>query len=394
MAKSYERQNGGPFRNGRVTATDSRFTGEEPTWEGVSTWTPEEIMAERDRALRFYNYYLSPGDVKPSLLQWMVESKSFTQEDIDAIESAPDHSPNSAASKLCRSILRGMPPSQDDLTFINTKINETLDDVRCNRFKVKKSAESESKPQVPMSEKIRQKVSRTVLQTLEGDLDQWLASINDLSDDQVSDIHKLLEKVECPPQGIYLIQEWIDKKLKEFEAVVDGTDDQLVEAYKIYPAKCIKNWIKHLQTMQSGIATYVASKKALRKPRAKKSKPAEKQVAKVKYMTSCKEFNVTSISPQLIIGANHLWLFNAKYRNLQYYEADGPTGLSVKGTTVKGWDEKKSWKMSLRKPDQILPIVVSKTFLQIEREIKKLTTKVREPNGRINEETIILRALV
>jgi hypothetical protein len=47
----------------------------------------------------------------------------------------------------------------------------------------------------------------------------------------------------------------------------------------------------------------------------------------------------------------------------------------------------------LRKPDDVLPDVLSKTPRQIDTIFKALSTKVAIPNGRLNEDTIILRAL-
>ena len=395
IKKNFEKTSGGAFRNGRVIATDSKFTGEEPTWEDAANWEPTKLQEVRDQALRFYNYYLCNGDLKLSLLQWMSmkDHGAYTEEQIKCIQGAPDHSPSSAASKLCRCILKGMPPSEDEIAFIREKISETISDVNRGAFRTGKAKSESKEPPISMAEKIRVKVRRTVIQDLEGILDQWITTISGLEDDKVPDMHKFLESHDCPPQGLPHVTEWVNGKLGEFLLVLQGDDEQLVEAYSYVPVKTMKNWVKYLEGMKVGISTYLASKKALKKPRAKKAKPAEKQVAKVKYATSCKEFNITSISPILIVGARHVWVYNMKYRNLQYYEAESPAGLSVKGTSIKGFNEKASYKMSLRKPELILPTVVSKTFLQVDKEIKKLTTKVREPNGRLNEETVILRAI-
>ena len=393
MSKNFERQNGGAFRNGRVVATEARFTGEEPTWENADKWDVKKLHAERDRALRFYNYYLTNGEAKLSLLQWMTTPDGgYSGKDISMVESAPDFAPDNTSGKLCRCILRGMPADDAMIGKIRASIDTCLNDVRTGRFDRKNptAKPATATPQISMAERIRAKVSRTVLQDLEVELDQWLVTA---SGNDAPDMHKLLDKHDCPPQGIYIIEAWIDKKLNEFNDVLKGEDAQLVEAYKLYPTKQVKEWVAMLTSMKCGLTTYVAAKKALRKPRAKRTKPAEKQVTRVKYLTASKEYNVTSISPVLIVGAKHVWLFNTKYRLLQYYQADGPAGLSVKGTSIKGWNTTASYRIALRKPDQVLPAIVSKTYLQIQREIDKLTTKAGKPNGRLNEETVILRAM-
>jgi len=68
------------------------------------------------------------------------------------------------------------------------------------------------------------------------------------------------------------------------------------------------------------------------------------------------------------------------------------SGLSVKGTTIRDYDEKNSFSMKIRKPEEILPIIVSKTDKQIANALKKLTTKKTSANGRVNDNTLILKA--
>jgi len=48
--------------------------------------------------------------------------------------------------------------------------------------------------------------------------------------------------------------------------------------------------------------------------------------------------------------------------------------------------------LKIRKPEEILPIIVSKTERQITNVLKKLTTKKTSANGRVNDNTIILKA--
>ena len=72
----------------------------------------------------------------------------------------------------------------------------------------------------------------------------------------------------------------------------------------------------------------------------------------------------------------------------------GPSGLSVKGTTLQGYNPDESVQKKLRKPDEILPQVLSGG----KRVMKKLMSEINSkesliPNGRINGDTILLRVL-
>jgi hypothetical protein len=72
------------------------------------------------------------------------------------------------------------------------------------------------------------------------------------------------------------------------------------------------------------------------------------------------------------------------------YKAESGT-LSVRGTTILGFDVKESKIMTVRKPEEYFKgLAMGKRALGA--AFKKLTSKPAVPNGRINEECIILGA--
>ena len=48
---------------------------------------------------------------------------------------------------------------------------------------------------------------------------------------------------------------------------------------------------------------------------------------------------------------------------------------------------------TLRKPEDVLPQILTKTEKQIDKILSELTTKVKVPTGRINKDCILLRVL-
>jgi hypothetical protein len=71
--------------------------------------------------------------------------------------------------------------------------------------------------------------------------------------------------------------------------------------------------------------------------------------------------------------------------------ADDSDTLSVKGTTIINYSVAKSWSWTLRNPEKLFKdLSISKKNLNL--AAKALTTKPTVPNGRINEETILLGA--
>ena len=66
--------------------------------------------------------------------------------------------------------------------------------------------------------------------------------------------------------------------------------------------------------------------------------------------------------------------------------------FEVRGSTVHNWDQDFSRQAVLRKPEEVLPQILNKTIKQIDNVWNNLTTKVGKPTGRINKDTILLRA--
>ena len=88
-----------------------------------------------------------------------------------------------------------------------------------------------------------------------------------------------------------------------------------------------------------------------------------------------------------------VYLFNVKTRALTELVCQKSCGFEVKGTTLQGVDLETSRVTKLRKPEVFIPMVLKKTSNQINKEWSSLTTKTTIANGRINKDTIILRAM-
>ena len=109
------------------------------------------------------------------------------------------------------------------------------------------------------------------------------------------------------------------------------------------------------------------------------------------YKKEDSEFKIVSINPIQIIGCVMLYTFNTKYKVLTQYVTRAGNGFEISGSTIKNFSKEDSRSIKLRKPDEFLPIVMSKSQTQIDKEWNTLTTKTTKPNGRLNAETILLR---
>ena len=179
-------------------------------------------------------------------------------------------------------------------------------------------------------------------------------------------------------------------RIPEIKEAIAGDDDQVVEGYSNFNKRELKKFLAFLEEIVSDCQQQVQTAKANRAPRKRKAVSPTKVVSKMKYMKEFAELKLKSCKPEDILTSTELWVYNTKYRKVTVYKSDGGT-LSVKGTTVLGFDIKESKTMTLRKPEEFFKgLSIGKRALN--GAMKKLTTKPTAPNGRINEECILLGA--
>jgi hypothetical protein len=75
------------------------------------------------------------------------------------------------------------------------------------------------------------------------------------------------------------------------------------------------------------------------------------------------------------------------------YNAMGPAGLNVKGSTIIGFDEKTSIVKKLRKPTEQVNKLLDGGKVVLRKFMDEIKCKPKEANGRINNEIILLRII-
>jgi len=375
------------YKNGLISATESKWTGEEPTWENADKWDEEKLKKNFSRGLQFYNYYLDMDDYYPFIEEFLKKEKPKNKKILKDLKKVPRCGELVMCGKMCRMINLGMPREFDKKNY-----TEEIESYLKRMFlknpivaKVKKESDP-NKPSV--FEYAQEKVRKGVLIYLEEMLDKWITTptvkVNKVN------VFSLLQGVNPAIGSVKVVEEWLVKQKNELVEAIDKTCPQMVEGYSYLSKPAIRKRITLLEEMVNEVELYRASKRANKKPRKKKEISADKLVSKIKCLNSSKDHNVVSIDPVKIVGAKKVFLFNVKYRKMILLEGDE---LTVKGTTVKNWDPKKSFTTTLRKPQETISILISKTEKQIANHLNKLTTKKTEANGRINGNTLILKAI-
>jgi hypothetical protein len=186
------------------------------------------------------------------------------------------------------------------------------------------------------------------------------------------------------PQQIAKIK---DEREKDFA-------QQLREGYSHLSKKDAQSYLTALETLVGACMLVIDASKATRKPRAKKAPSKEKIIAKLKYKATDEKYQIASVNPLELIGATEIWVFNTKTRKLGKYIAAADAGvMNVKGSALIGYDEEKSVQKTLRKPEETLKEFKNAGKIKLRKFLEEIKTTDTKLSGRINEDTIILKAL-
>ena len=168
-----------------------------------------------------------------------------------------------------------------------------------------------------------------------------------------------------------------------------------VEGYSHLKKSELNRRVTECKAMLEDLDKIKSATKSLRKVRIKKPQSAIKQVAKLKYQKEDATFKLVSTNPLNVIGSVRLFVFNTKYKRLAEYVTQDPKGFIISGSTIKNFDKELSRECTLRSSQLgFIQTVMTKTPNQVDKAwTEVLKTKVTSPNGRMNDNTILLRTV-
>lgn len=365
----------------------------ENLWKGKDESALESSLGS---ALNFYSEIATKKDIKNDLFLYLKENKLVTNQNLKSIKQNYDLIPFTTY-KLARMLNLGFP--QDSKTGIRMK-ESILEEIKLGiKSETCENDEKESTKISPL-QRIESSVGESILSQLENMLDTWM---DDSSSPTPIELGNIVRTTGIPLQGYRYIYAWLDSYIKEFELALNG-EEYAKESYSYMKKSELKAWLKSFLKMKSDLEKLEDKQKEVKKKekkvRVKKPKnqfqirkQIRKKVEKIKYLEKDDELNLTSISPEKIIGANHLFVYNTKYKNLGYITAMSRDGLDLKGMSVTNFNDKLSFNIKLRKPNEFFARFDEKiTLRKIENDIEKLTTKKSKMAGRLGENILILKA--
>jgi len=367
-----------------------------PVWDGCETMTAEQFLRHWHNAMNYYRLEFSGKDLKPAVLKWMV-SVGCDAKDISAFKKTKDNRVNVTMGAIASCLLRGMPPvradfnnGRDTAAWLREAIVETIEAGKNDKDD---DEVIETKP-VGIQPSIQDRVRETAYKMTEEieDAIEGFQTDPENFDPKAFKMLNLLKGKEVKAAHARIIKGFYERDLAELEELASGkADEQLREGYSHRSKKQIKNLIAFYQEIMSACDMLAQEAKVNRKPRKTKVVPKDKIVAKLKYMKTNEPLKLVSINPTDIIGAGELWIFNTKTRKLGKYVASEFNTLGVKGTTITNFDEFKSVQKTIRKPEEKLKEFKAAGKVQLRKFLEDINATDTKMNGRINEETILLK---
>jgi len=246
----------------------------------------------------------------------------------------------------------------------------------------------EKKPTISIQDRVAEKVSEMIGE-LEGSVDDYVTS----GFKSVPNPYGIMHGMNVKAMHAKAIQDWAKIHRIEFDNILTSDDKQVIEGYSNFKKTEIKKLVAYYDQVITDCVKISGESVASRKPRKRKVKSPDELVKNVKYQDAFADLGLKSIPAKEIIGAISLWVYNVKTKKLSLYNAEDASGFSVKGSTLTGFSTTKSETKTLRKPEKTLPEVLKGGKVALRSIMDGLTTKSAEATGRLNVDTIILRAI-
>ena len=367
-----------------------------PNWEGCETWSAEQFNLQFRTAMAYYRTEFKASDLKPAVVKWMT-TNDYPKNVIDAFKKSKDWRCNGTMGAIASCMLRGMPSVRADFNsgrssaqWLGDQIADIVENSKMDVAEEEKKEEKSSVPQISIQERVRE-ATFPMTEEIEDAIANWQTD-PDSFNPKAFKVLNLLKGKQAKAAHARIIRDFYARDLAELEELASGNaDEQLKEGYSHRSKKQIRTFIEFLREVNEACTMLMQEAKVNRAPRAKKAVPAEKIVAKMKYLKTFEPLKLVSVNPTDILRAKELWIYNTKSRKLGRYVAAEYQELSVKGTSITGFDENKSICKTVRKPEEKLKEFKAAGKVQLRKFLDDINATDTKMNGRINEETVLLK---
>lgn len=365
-----------------------------PKWDNVDTMSEDEFSRHFRISMDWYRLESSGKELKPKVITWMAANE-FTKEQIAIFKKTKDWRCNLTTGSLVANLLKGMPDSRAGFNegrstskWVKDSINKILEEGK-NDIEEEEDTAKPLIPVVTIQDRLRETAGK-MSEEIDYALDEFTTNPESF-DPKAIKVLNLLKAKEAKAAHARIIKGFYTKSYEELQEAAEGNCEQLKEAYGHLSKPQLKKIIAFYHEIISACDMLGQEAKVNRKPRAKKTQPKEKIVAKLKYAKTNEQLKLVSINPTEIIGVKELWVYNIKSRKIGKYVANEYLELGVKGTSITGFNENLSVQKTLRKPEEQLKEFKAAGKVQLRKFLDDIRAVDIKLNGRINEDIILLR---
>jgi len=346
--------------------------------------------------------------------EWLIVVKNYIKNNLDkqkisAIYKLPDWKIGAFSHWACVAQLYETKPELIPEQY-KIKFAEWLDKLAKDGELIIEKKHSEVKPKKGYVPSIQERITEQAQDACDA-IEEWMEGfiVDPKSfDPKGFDFASHFAKMKVTQAHARKIKKYYEGCLKEAQLVVDmptpaqikkikdpkkaDEAEQLREGYSHVKKADAKKWLLAMENLIGACDMVIDAAKATRKTRVKKTPSKEKLIAKLKYKETDETYQIASINPIDLIGCTEVWVFNTKTRKLGRYVADEYTKtISVKGTSLVGFDETKSIQKTLRKPEETLKEFKKAGKVKLRKFLDDIGTTDTKLNGRFNNDTVILR---
>jgi len=335
-------------------------------------------------ALRYFGQNYSVEDGFKWLIEYM-EKNHYSAADIELARRADATCFSMTTCTQAKLILNKCLLPLDSLVRLEDKILKGLQICATKKVARSEAIKASGRPSVQdyIAEQARNYTGDLAIQ-----VDKFLLE----KDNDFSAYNYFVEKEVSAQAARYVKEYFLKCQYPEVFAAVMG-DAENRQGYSSLTDVELTKYGQFIKKIIDDCERWQNNKKATRKPRAKKVKPVSAQLAKLKYQKEFVDLKIMSINPEQIIGANSLWLYNTKDRKLAVYTARTHEGFSIKGTTLRDFNESLSVQKKVRKPEVVLNRLLSGGKVVLKHLMEEIKAVEQKATGRINGFTIILKAV-
>ena len=370
-----------------------------PKWDGHETMSADEFNRHFRMSMDYYRLEHSGKDLKPKVINWM-SANGYTKDQIKTFKDTKDNRCGTTMGAIAANLLKGMPPIRADFNegrntaqWLGAAISKVVEEGKFDEVEGEDGV-VEVKPtaaQPSIQERLREAAAR-MTEEIEDALESF-GQDPEAFDPKAFKLLNLLRGKQAKAAHARVIKDFYNRQHDELVEAGQGKCEQLKEAYSHLSKANMKKITQFYSEILSACDMLMQEAKVNRAPRKTKAKPVEKIIGKMKFLKQDDKLKLVSINPADIIGAKELWVFNIKTRKIGKYVAAEYLELSVKGTSITGFDENGSVQKTLRKPEEQLKEFKAAGKVQLRKFLEDIKAVDIKLNGRINEDTILLKVV-